>query len=137
MGPDFAAFNVLTHQCTPPDPIFISLISGILETIAHSPSPGVYEALIKAALPPLCQALGSSGSDVSWIASSALDLLNGIVRGVDNEKGLGDGFFAAIASPLFRCLREAEDRDVLQVEATYLSFSRLSLTIAVRMGFLV
>jgi len=38
-----------------------------------------------------------------------------MIRGVDNEKGLGEGFFAAVASPLFKCLREAEDRDVLQV----------------------
>ena len=97
------------------DPIFISLISGILETIAHFPSPGVYEALIKAALPSLCQALGSSGPDSSWIVSSGLDLLAGIIRGADNETGLGEGFFAAIASPLFKRLWEAEDRDVLQV----------------------
>lgn len=100
---------------SPSDPIFISLISGILETIAHFPSSGVYEALIKAALPALCQALGSSGPDSSWIVSSALDLLTGIIRGVDNGKGLGEGFFVAVASPLFNCLREAEDRDVLQV----------------------
>jgi len=33
---------------------------------------------------------------------------------VDNEKGLGEGFFVAIASPLFKCLGDAEDRDVLQ-----------------------
>lgn len=104
-----------THLRWSSDPIFISLISGILETIARFPSPGVYEALIKAALPALCQALGSSGPDASWITSSALDLLTGMIRGVDNEKGLGKGFFAAIASPLFKCLREAEDRDVLQV----------------------
>ena len=107
--------GVTTHLLWSLDPIFISLISGILETIAHFPSPGVYEALIKAALPALCQALGSSGPDASWITSSALDLLTGMIRGVDSEKGLGDGFFAAIASPLFKCLREAEDRDVLQV----------------------
>ena len=108
------------------DPIFISLISGILETLAHFPSPGVYEALIKAALPALCQALGASGSNSSWIASSALDLLTGIVRGVNNEKGLGEGFFAAIASPLFKCLSEAEDRDVLQVATTFLDILPVS-----------
>jgi len=107
--------GVATHILWSLDPIFISLISGILETIARFPSPGVYEALIKAALPGLCQALGSSGPDASWVTSSALDLLTGMIRGVDNEKGLGEGFFPAIASPLFKCLREAEDRDVLQV----------------------
>lgn len=117
---------LLLIQTPPSDPIFISLISGILETITRFPSPGVYEALIKAALPALCQALGSSGSDSSWIASSALDLLAGVVRGVNNEKGLGGGFFAAIASPLFKCLREAEDRDVLQVGVMFLAFSRVS-----------
>lgn len=111
----FRHFWHCTHSPSPLDPIFISLISGTLETITRFPSPGVYEALIKAALPALCQALGSSGPDASWIASSALDLLTGIIRGVDNEKGLGEGFFAAVASPLFKCLRQAEDRDVLQV----------------------
>lgn len=115
-----------THPSSFLDPIFISIISGILETVAHFPSPGVYEALIKAALPALSQALGSSGSDSSWIASSALDLLSGIVRGVNKEKGLSDGFFAAIASPLFKCLRVAEDRDVLQVEVTFLTLSLAS-----------
>jgi len=40
-----------------------------------------------------------------------------MIRGVDSEKGLGEGFFAAIASPLFKCLRDAEDRDVLQVRS--------------------
>ena len=77
--------------------------------------------MIKAALPSLCQALGSSGPDSLWIVSSALDLLAGIIRGADNEKGLGDGFFAAIASPLFKRLRETEDRDVLQVRGGRLS----------------
>jgi hypothetical protein len=114
--------GVFTHKSSPSDPIFISLISGILETIAHFPSPGVCDALVNAALPALCQALGASGSNSSWIASSALDLLAGIVRGVNNEKGLGEGFFAAVASPLFKCLREAEDRDVLQVGATFPGF---------------
>ena len=116
MGTNFAFFiTVATHSCSSLDPIFISLISGILEAIARLPSPGVYEALVKAALPALCQALESSGPDASWIIGSALDLLTGIIRGVDDEKGPGEGFFATVASPLFKCLREAEDRDVLQV----------------------
>ena len=119
------------------DPIFISLISGILETIARFPSPGVYEALIKAALPSLCQALGSSGPDSSWIASSSLDLLTGIIRGVDNGKGLGEGFFAVIASPLFKRLREAEDRDVLQVRGGQLSIVLQISSFLLEWGFLL
>ena len=114
---DLVVFSVIAHPSSISDPIFISLISGILEAIAHFPAPGVYEALVKAALPPLSQALGSPGPDSSWIWSSALDLLTGIIRGVDSEKGLGEGFFAAIAPPLFKCLGETEDRDVLQVRA--------------------
>lgn len=132
----FAISGVITHPSSNSDPIFISLISGILETIARSPSSGVYEALIKAALPALRQALESSGPDSSWISSSALDLLTGIIRGVDSGKGLGEGFFAAIAPPLFACLRGAEDRDVLQVRAHLLGRS-VNLILAVRMGFLV
>lgn len=129
--------GVTIHLLWSLDPIFISLISGILETIAHFPSPGVYEALIKAALPALCQALGSSGPDASWITSSALDLLTGMIRGVDNEKGLGDGFFAAIASPLFKCLREAEDRDVLQVNGGSFSIALRISHSSLERGFLL
>jgi len=128
--------GTITHSRATSDPIFISLISGILETIAHFPSPGIYEALIKAALPPLRQALGSSGTDASWISSSALDLLTGIVKGVDNERGLGEGFFAAIAPPLFKCLREAEDRDVLQVRRDGFDVVLQILTFLVERGFL-
>jgi importin-9 len=126
ISPGFCRVGVFAYPSSFLDPIFISLISEVLENLAQSPSPGVYEALVKAALPALCQAFGASGSNSSWIASSALDLLTGIVRGVNNEKGLGEGFFAAVASPLFKCLREAEDRDVLQVEATCLEFSLVS-----------
>ena len=42
-------------------------------------------------------------SESQWVASSALNLPTGIIRGVDNEKSLGEGFFVAIASLLFKC----------------------------------
>jgi hypothetical protein len=132
---DFVIFGGISHTSSISDPIFISLISGILEAIARFPSPGVYEALVKAALPALCQALGSSGHDSSWVSSSALDLLTGIIQGVDNEKGLGEGFFAAIALPLFTCLRAAEDRDVLQVGTLFQAFSHGS-QLLLEWGFL-
>jgi importin-9 len=97
------------------DPIFVSIIGNILETLASCPTSGVYQVVVKKALPLLCQALGSVKFDDSWIPSSALELLNGIIEGADGEKGLGDGFFSSIAPPLFKCMGSAEDRDVLQV----------------------
>ena len=97
------------------DPIFISLIGNILETLASCPAAGIYEIVVKRALPPLCQALDTAKLDESWIVSSALELLSGIIEGADAERGLGTGFFAALAPQLFKCLTTAEDRDVLQV----------------------
>ncbi|KAG6849551.1 hypothetical protein H0H93_007499 [Arthromyces matolae] len=49
----------------------------------------------------------------SWVVSSAIDLVTSLAQG-SPESGLGEGFFALIAPSLFKCLGEAEDRDVLQ-----------------------
>lgn len=103
---------------SPADPIFISIIGNVLETLTSSPSAGVYETVVKRALSPLSQALNNAKAEESWIASSALELLGGLVEGADAEKGLGAGFVPAIGPPLFKCLSTAEDRDVLQVRTS-------------------
>jgi hypothetical protein len=103
------------------DPIFISIIGNVLETLTSSPSAGVYETVVKRALSPLSQALQNAKAEESWVASSALELLGGLVEGADSEKGLGAGFISAIGPPLFKCLINAEDRDVLQVRMSDLS----------------
>ncbi|EAU92368.2 hypothetical protein CC1G_00587 [Coprinopsis cinerea okayama7 len=105
------------------DPIFISILTDILQALASSSSPGLYETVVKQALPILVDAIGRSnnatpaGSDSttegSWIAGSAIDFVASLVRG-SPESGLGDGFFALLAPNLFSCLEVAEDRDVLQ-----------------------
>jgi hypothetical protein len=95
------------------DPIFLSIFTEIFTSLASSTSTGVYETVVKQALPTLCTAIASSKPQEAWIAGSAIDLISSLVRGAP-EGGLGDGFFALLAPSLFSCLSEAEDRDVLQ-----------------------
>jgi hypothetical protein len=74
----------------------------------------VYETVVKQALPPLCNSIGSAKLEESWIAGSAIELVSSLVEGAPYT-GLGEGFFGVLAPNLFQCLKEAEDRDVLQV----------------------
>ncbi|KAJ6502647.1 armadillo-type protein [Mycena vulgaris] len=85
------------------DPIFLSIVDNILTSLASSSAPGIYQTVAMAAA-PLTE---------SWITASAIDLVSSLVRGA-SEGGLGEGFFAVLAPSLFKCLGEAEDRDVLQ-----------------------
>jgi importin-9 len=70
--------------------------------------------VVKQALPTLCNAMGSIKPSESWVIASAIELVSSLVRGAP-ERGLGGGFFAVLAPNLFNCLRDVEDRDVLQV----------------------
>ncbi|KAF8346879.1 armadillo-type protein [Amanita rubescens] len=94
------------------DPIFISILADIMSLLASSPSNGVNEIVVKQAVPVLTNALASAKPIESWITSSAIDLLNSIVEG--RADGLQEGFFAHVAPGLFKCLSDAEDRDILQ-----------------------
>jgi hypothetical protein len=93
--------------------VIISVLSDILASLAKSAAPGVYETVVRQALPPLCQALESTSAEHSWIQSSAIDLLGSLASGP--KGGLGEGFFALLAPGLFVCLQTSDDRDVLQV----------------------
>ncbi|KAJ7665464.1 ARM repeat-containing protein [Mycena polygramma] len=95
------------------DPIFLSNVDNILTSLASSSAEGIYQTVVKQALPNLCQAMAAAPLDESWITSSAIDLVSSLVTGA-SEGTLGDGFFAVLAPSLFKCLGEAEDRDVLQ-----------------------
>ncbi|KAG1779599.1 armadillo-type protein [Suillus placidus] len=95
------------------DPIFLSIFTEIFTSLASSTGTGVYETVVKQALPTLCTAIASSKPQEAWIAGSAIDLISSLVRGAP-EGGLGDGFFALLAPSLFSCLSKAEDRDILQ-----------------------
>lgn len=98
------------------DPIFLSILTDILESLASSPANGVYETVVKQALPALSNVIVGAKPEESWIAGSGIELVSSLVRG-SPPSGLGDGFFALLAPSLFKCLGEAEDRDVLQVSA--------------------
>ncbi|KAF7974899.1 hypothetical protein HWV62_11051 [Athelia sp. TMB] len=95
------------------DPIFLSIFTDIFSALASSSAPGIYETVVKQALPTLCTAIGSATLEESWIAGSAIDLVTSLIRGAPDH-GLGDGFFPLLAPNLFHCLKQAEDRDVLQ-----------------------
>ncbi|TFK42052.1 armadillo-type protein [Crucibulum laeve] len=97
------------------DPIFISILTDILATLASSPASGIYETVVKQALPALSSAIAAAKPEESWIAGSAIDLISSLVKG-SPESGLGEGFFALLAPNLFKCLGEAEDRDITQVD---------------------
>ncbi|TFK26759.1 ARM repeat-containing protein [Coprinopsis marcescibilis] len=115
------------------DPLFISMLTDILKALASASSAGLYETVVKQALPVLVDTLGGgtkSGSATpatgggaageAWVAGSAIDLISSLIEG-SPESGLGDGFFALLAPNLFRCLDSAEDRDVLQNGVTCLT----------------
>ncbi|EDR15931.1 uncharacterized protein LACBIDRAFT_242896 [Laccaria bicolor S238N-H82] len=95
------------------DPIFISILTDILATLASSSTPGIYETAVKRALPLLSNAIGAAKPEESWIAGSAIELVSSLVKG-SPESGLGEGFFPLLAPSLFKCLSVAEDRDILQ-----------------------
>ncbi|EGO18981.1 hypothetical protein SERLADRAFT_418638 [Serpula lacrymans var. lacrymans S7.9] len=95
------------------DPIFLSIFTDILTSLASSNAPGVYETVVKQALPTLCTAIGGATPEESWIAGSAIDLVGSLVQGASGT-GIGEGFFALLAPNLFHCLAKTEDRDVLQ-----------------------
>jgi len=107
--------NLTSLLSFPPDPIFISLLSDILTELASSSGEGIYETVVKQALPILVSAIGSATADESWITSAAIEFTEALVKGASAEKGMGEGFFALLAPALFECLDKAEDRDVLQV----------------------
>jgi importin-9 len=96
------------------DPIFLSLLNDILLSIASSKTLGVYKATVKQALPRPTASIRNYNANQSWAVLSALELTGSLVRGAP-ETGLGEGFFAAIAPMVFKCLRVAKDRNVLQV----------------------
>ncbi|KAJ7459076.1 armadillo-type protein [Mycena galericulata] len=95
------------------DPIFLSIVDNILTSLASSSADGIYQTVVKQALPHLCQAMASAPLSESWITASAIDLVSSLVTGA-SEGALGEGFFSVLAPSLFKCLGEAEDRDVLQ-----------------------
>jgi len=111
------------------DPIFLSIFPDIINSLAASAAPGIYETIVQQAMPPLCNAISSASPDQGYISGSAIELVGAIVRaasatGPGGGKGLGDNFFDMLAPNLFKCLGEVEDRDVLQV-CTSLLFSFL------------
>jgi importin-9 len=98
------------------DPIILSVLSDILQTLASSEASGVYTVVVQSALPSLTHAIGAAKTEESWIVSAAIELVSSLASGA-KEGALGDGFFAMLAPNLFTCLQVAEDRDVLQVKA--------------------
>ncbi|KZT73366.1 ARM repeat-containing protein [Daedalea quercina L-15889] len=95
------------------DPIFISLLTDILASLAGSKAPGVYESVVKQALPVLTNAIMASTEREPWITGAAIELASSLAQG-SPESGLGEGFVTMLAPSLFLALRSVEDRDVIQ-----------------------
>jgi importin-9 len=94
--------------------MFTSVLSDVLESLASSAVPGVYENVVKESLPALCHAINSAKADELWVAESGIEMISSLVEGASPGK-LGDGFFATVAPTIFNALKASEDRDVLQV----------------------
>ncbi|KAH9923163.1 armadillo-type protein [Epithele typhae] len=95
------------------DPIFVSILTDVLGSLASSPAPGIYQTVVQQALPALCNAIASSATENSWISSAAIELITSLVEGA-SDGALGEGFFATLAPSLFGCLAATEDRDCIQ-----------------------
>jgi hypothetical protein len=93
-------------------------MTDILTSLASSPASGIYETVVKQALPPLSHAIAAAKPEESWVAGSAIELVTSLVKG-SPEAGLGEGFFALLAPNLFKCLGDAEDRDIIQVSTLF------------------
>lgn len=81
--------------------------------MAGSKAPGVYETVVKQALPILTNAIMASTEREPWITGAAIDLASSLAQGAP-ESGLADGFVSILAPSLFLALRSVEDRDVVQ-----------------------
>uniref|UniRef100_A0A0W0FXL4 Importin N-terminal domain-containing protein n=1 Tax=Moniliophthora roreri TaxID=221103 RepID=A0A0W0FXL4_MONRR len=114
-----ATLEVWTKNNKGKYPIFLSIFPDILNSLAASKAPGIYEAVVKQTLPSLVMSMTVATQDQSYITSSAIELVSSLIRA--SSDGLGDGFFELLAPILFKCLAEAEDRDVLQNGITCLT----------------
>ncbi|CCL98539.1 uncharacterized protein FIBRA_00538 [Fibroporia radiculosa] len=95
------------------DPLFISVLTEILDSLASSSAPDVYETVVRRALPALSNAITASTEKEHWITGAAIDLASSLARGAP-ETGLGEGFVGLLSPGLFLALRTIEDRDVIQ-----------------------
>lgn len=93
-----------------PDQVLLSVITEVFEGLAAAS----YQATVSQALPSLSAALTSVSNDETWVTSSALEIITGLMRGA-HEGQLGQGFFENLGSALFKAIGETEDRDVIQV----------------------
>ncbi|KAG8689246.1 hypothetical protein FRC11_003586, partial [Ceratobasidium sp. 423] len=91
------------------DQVLLSVITDVFEGLAAAS----YQATVSQALPALSAALTSVSKDETWVTSSALEIITGLMRGV-HEGQLGQGFFDNLGPALFKAIGETEDRDVIQ-----------------------
>lgn len=95
----------------------MAIMSSLLTRLASVSTPGVYNAVIRQALPAICGALANSNSQGQdkWLAGAALEQLCGLLQGAPAEGGVGDGLVAQLGPVLFGRIKEIADRDAIQV----------------------
>ena len=95
----------------------MAITSSLLTRLASVSTPGVYAAVIRQALPPLCAAIAASDpqGQEKWLAGAALEQLCGVLQGAPVEGGVGEGFVAQLGPVLFSRIRGIADRDAIQV----------------------
>ena len=107
-----------------PDYAIQSTISVILTRLVQIPIPGVYEAVVKVALPHLCHAIMTAEGDDLGMAGAGLEQVSALLQGAPNGS-LGPGFVDALAPCLFRTM---EDRNAIQVRSLLLVNACICLT---------
>ncbi|KAJ3527044.1 hypothetical protein NM688_g8180 [Phlebia brevispora] len=100
-----------------PDYAIQSTISVILTRLVEIPMPGVYEAVVGAALPHLCHAIASAQGEDIGIAGAALEQVSALLEGAPTGH-LGEGFVNTLAPCLFG---QMEDRNAIQWAITSLA----------------
>ena len=69
-----------------------------------SPVTGIYEAIVKQALPALSNVITAAKPEESWVAGSGIELVSSLVRG-SPASGLGEEFFILLIPKPFQMLR--------------------------------
>ncbi|GJE89716.1 ARM repeat-containing protein [Phanerochaete sordida] len=105
------------------DPHLMAITSALLSRLSSVPTPGVYAAVMRQTLPPLCSALARATTEGQerFYAAAALEQLCGLLQGAPSEGGVGEGFVAQLGPVLFTKIRQVQDRDAIQYAITALT----------------
>lgn len=96
------------------DPILLSVVSDLLESLAGLSSATTASIVIQRSIPALATAIASAdGTEPSAVAESAVELARSVLAGAKPDSLRGA--VPMLCPSLIEALMRSEDRDVLQV----------------------